>query len=60
MSHFLNNQLELEKKYSLKQYVVFPTHLSVLLAIVSGLLMAASQEINLSGAQWIAFVGIVP
>lgn len=55
-----NNIENLESRYKLDIKPTYSTGISILLAFVSGMLMAAAQEIHLQGAYLIAFIGIVP
>jgi len=50
----------LESRYKLDINPTYSTGISITLAFVSGMLMAAAQEIHLQGAYLIAFIGLVP
>lgn len=55
-----NNIENLESHYKLDIKPTYSAGISIILAFVSGMLMAAGQEIDLQGAHLIAFIGLVP
>jgi len=56
----LANLSELEKKYKPAEAWIFPASSSVIMALISGVLLYAGQNMDLIGAHFLGFVALVP
>ena len=60
MSSSLLNLSELENGYRLPETLIFPASASIAMAIVSGVLLYAGQNMDLVGAPLLGFISLIP